>query len=318
MIGVLRPLPAPATVLAVLQRVRSCGRTELEVARAYYTTLPRPRAAFDFDAYGRYEVCLELDRVFRGKCAYCEASYQAASARNVDHYRPKGAVAEDPSHPGYWWLGAEWTNLLPSCLACNQRRRQVQFQPGMTLAQLEQALQVQPSATYGKGESFPTANAKWVEAEDEDLLIEDPLLIDPCTRNPAAHLEWSFDFDSSQSIWEADPLIPFLQGRQTNAGLRDNYGETSIAIYGLNRAGLIKDRMETLRKMQLASVPIVDVVDDLSQIADQTSAAALKLIDRLDRYKTALLDYSRPSSPFSAMARAYIDAFEAMLFGTAP
>ena len=318
MIEVQRPLPAPAAVLAELQDVRRCGRTELEVARAYYTTLPRPRAAFDFDAYGKYAVCLELDRVFWGKCAYCEASYQAASARNVDHYRPKGAVAEYPSHPGYWWLAAEWSNLLPSCLACNQRRRQVQFQPGMTLAQLEQALQVQPSVTYGKGESFPTVNAKWVETEDGDLLIEDPLLIDPCTRNPAAHLEWSFDFDASQNIWEADPLIPFLQGRQTNAGSRDNYGETSIAIYGLNRAGLIKDRMDILRKMQLASVPIVDAVDDLSQVADQTSAVALKLIARLARYKTALQAYSRPSSPFSAMACAYIDAFEAVLFAPAP
>ncbi|WP_304351343.1 hypothetical protein [Comamonas testosteroni] len=318
MIEVLRSLPTPAAVLAVLQRARRCGRTELEVARAYYTTLPRPSAAFDFDAYSKYEVCLELDRIFRGKCAYCEASYQAVSARNVDHYRPKGAVAEDPSHPGYWWLAAEWTNLLPSCLACNQRRRQVQFQQGMTLAQLEQALQVQPSATYGKGDSFPTADAKWVDAEDGDLLIEDPLLIDPCTRNPADHLEWSFDFDASQNIWEADPLIPFLQGRQMNAGSRDSYGETSVAIYGLNRAGLIKDRMDTLRKMQLASVPIVDAVDDLSQIADQTSAAALKLIARLARYKAALLAYSRPSSPFSAMARAYIDAFEAVLFATAP
>lgn len=318
MIVVARPSPAPATVLAVLQKVRRCGRTELEVARAYYTTLPRPRASFDFDAYSKYEVCLELDRIFWGKCAYCEASYQAVSARNVDHYRPKGAVAEDPSHPGYWWLAAEWANLLPSCLACNQRRQQVQYQPGMTLTQLEQELQVAPSATYGKGESFPTANGNWVMTEGGDLLTEAPLLIDPCTRDPAAHLEWSFDFDASQNIWEADPLIPFLRGRLTNAGSRDDYGETSIAIYGLNRAGLIKDRMATLRNMQLASVSIVDAADDLSQIADQASAAALKLKARLTRYKTALLAYSSPSSPFSAMARAYIHLFEAMLFATAP
>ncbi len=318
MIVVSRPVPAPANVLAVLERVRSCGRTELQVARAYYTTLPRPRAAFDFDAYGKYEVCLELDRVFAGKCAYCEASYKAASARNVDHYRPKGAVAEDPSHPGYWWLAAEWTNLLPSCLACNQRRRQVQFRLGMTLAQLEQELQIQPTTTYGKGEAFPTANRDWVKVEGGNLLTESPLLIDPCIRNPTAHLEWVFDFDASQNIWEADPLVPFLRGRQTPAGSLDEYGETSIAIYGLNRAGLIKDRMEVLRKMQLACVPIVDAADDLSGIADQASAAALKLIARLAGYKTNLLAYSHPTSPFSAMARAYIDAFEAELFLAVP
>ncbi|MEF9674035.1 hypothetical protein QNM99_25505 [Pseudomonas sp. PCH446] len=44
---------------------------------------------------------------------------------DVEHYRPKGAVSEDASHPGYWWVAMDWDNLLPSCIDCNRKRKQV-------------------------------------------------------------------------------------------------------------------------------------------------------------------------------------------------
>ena len=43
-----------------------------------------------------------LDLLFHGKCAYCETFYSASAPVDVEHYRPKGAVSEDPSHPGYY------------------------------------------------------------------------------------------------------------------------------------------------------------------------------------------------------------------------
>ena len=32
-------------------------------------------------------------------------------------------MAEDSSHTGYYWLAYTWANLYPSCVFCNQRRK---------------------------------------------------------------------------------------------------------------------------------------------------------------------------------------------------
>ena len=53
------------------------------------------------------------------KCAYCESDVTAGSPLRVEHYRPKAKVKEAPSHPGYYWLGYEWSNLLLACETCN-------------------------------------------------------------------------------------------------------------------------------------------------------------------------------------------------------
>ncbi len=64
------------------------------------------------------------------KCAYCERIYKM----DVEHYRPKGEVRDENnqivtyagpgglaiSHPGYFWLCYEWSNLLPACISCNR------------------------------------------------------------------------------------------------------------------------------------------------------------------------------------------------------
>src|SRR4051812_22350680 len=75
-----------------------------------------------------------LDKLFGGKCAYCEVIIEASHPTEVEHYRPKGAVKDEEEevvtiqtpngaedHPGYWWLAYEWNNLLPSCIDCNRR-----------------------------------------------------------------------------------------------------------------------------------------------------------------------------------------------------
>ena len=79
---------------------------------------------------------------FYGKCAYCEAPIRDYQHGDVEHFRPKagvtdengqpvclfdeqgqvqiGADGEPVKHPGYYWLAYEWTNLLPTCVKCNQ------------------------------------------------------------------------------------------------------------------------------------------------------------------------------------------------------
>jgi len=86
---------------------------------------------------------------FYGKCAYCEAPARDYQHGDIDHFRPKAGVTDENGqpiylldeeelvqkdangeplkHPGYYWLAYEWTNLLPSCVHCNQNRKHTRF-----------------------------------------------------------------------------------------------------------------------------------------------------------------------------------------------
>ena len=309
MIRIDRSAPVPAEVLAALNKPLKGGQKELDAARAYYSADPPPKKAYTFRRYKEFEVCQALDSLFHGKCAYCESPYRAVDALDIEHFRPKGGVSEWKGHPGYWWLAAVWTNLLPSCPACNQRRRHVHYAPGMTLEEVELGLLRAPRSVTGKGNAFPVKANNWVAVEGEDLSAEDPLLINPCERNPDAHLEWIFDRNPDLPIWSADTLLPFIRPRVTAPGVQDEYATTSIAIYGLNRIGVIRDRAEHVKELQRASQPIVHTILDLAVLPDDQGADADKLRERLAGYKADLLAFAQPSRRYSGMASAYVSEF---------
>lgn len=98
------------------------------------------------------------------KCCFCETKISAGSHGDVEHYRPKKGVTEDPSHGGYWWLAYEPTNLLLSCQVCNQ--------------------------SY-KGNQFPLKDeAKRAKTPDDSLSDEEPLLLNPLMCDPERHIGW--------------------------------------------------------------------------------------------------------------------------------
>ncbi|MCG7927988.1 MAG: hypothetical protein JAY67_20910 [Candidatus Thiodiazotropha taylori] len=289
------------------------GMTELERAREYYNLHPPPEKAFKFVRYKEWDVCRVLDMMFHGKCAYCESSYRAVDSRDVEHFRPKGKVKEAPSgNLGYWWLAAKWTNLLPSCPPCNQRRKQIRFESGMTLEELEQVLQKKPKESSGKTSSFPLADMNWVTSEEQSLDAEDPLLINPCDQEPADFLDWVFDWDQKMKLWDADPVYPFVIPKRDDLGRPDPHGETSIAIYGLNRSGLFRERMEHVQDINLQCQTIVDVLMDLGE-NNLTLARKNKLTERLAKYKQKLYGYCQPEKKFSGMATEFVKLFESKL-----
>jgi hypothetical protein len=251
--------------------------------------------------------------LFHGKCAYCESPYRAVDACDVEHYRPKGGVTEAPDHPGYWWLAATWANLLPSCPACNQRRKHGMYRLGMTLEEFEGELARRPSTTMGKGNSFLVRGGNWIETEDGDLSVEDPLLINPCEQDPEQHFEWVFDRDPREKIWEADPVFPFLRPRRTGANVEDEYAKASIAVYGLNRAGVIRERSAHLRHLQLLSQPVLDAFQDLATYPNPRGQEALSVRARLAKYKNNVVELTKPCQPYSSMAKAYLREFDAEL-----
>jgi hypothetical protein len=149
-----------------------------------------------------------LFEIFNGKCAYCEGYVRHVAFGDVEHYRPKKALNEKGvDHPGYYWLAYEETNLLPSCELCNRKR---------------------------KRNRFPVSNGFWARCPDE-VVLEEPLLLNPYEDNPGEHLEFN-------PVSNESPFSTVL-GRTPK-------GEKSVEIYNLNRLALAERRGEVILKAQ--------------------------------------------------------------------
>lgn len=126
MIRIERPAPGPA----VLERK---GKAKRRAHSSSYTRTAadydRGARTFSFDSsiYAHLEVKEQLLAMQQGKCAFCESKITHIAYGDVEHFRPKGAVKQEPdgplTQPGYYWLAYEWSNLLLSCQLCNQRHK---------------------------------------------------------------------------------------------------------------------------------------------------------------------------------------------------
>ena len=130
--------------------------------------------------YRQLSVLVALEELFHRKCAYCETPLPEVGW-DVDHFRPKGGVAERSEHPGYYWLAYAWPNLYPACEACNQRRRD---HPTWT--------DREAGETAGKLTQFPLEDeAGRALTPEADLGLERPVLLDPCADDPETRLRYS-------------------------------------------------------------------------------------------------------------------------------
>jgi len=317
------------------------GKKELARARAHFLAAP-DGASFTFRAYKGDDVRHALEALFHGKCAYCESRYDTTSPVDIEHFRPKGAV-EGIVHPGYWWLAAEWTNLLPSCIDCNRRRRQ---NTPIAFASLTGGLEAARQTGFrvvqtGKESAFPIRGTR-MEAEppqdqrDTALLAEECLLIDPCRTDPEEYLRFHVDRQEPLGIvypaGSTDIVLPAYQAGNEQASEIENqarqahvsvHGAVSIHVYGLNRLALVQERTRLLWRLEF----LASVVLDVFRIADSLKAINVpdaedskirdRAVARLEKMAgTALAeirDAANPEAPFSAMARAWIKDFMAAL-----
>ena len=204
-----------------------------------------------------------LAKLRNGKCWYSE-SLNPGSDKNVDHFRPKNAVREDPSHEGYWWLAFDWHNYRYSCQWCNQRRR------GATEG--------------GKSDYFPVSGNFRATKEPDDHKREEVDLLDPIDPD-----DWK--------------LLTFLpNGQPIPAKPEDTKehrrAEISIRIYHLDCPEFVKGRKDLATKIRL----LIENMDILySQITEVTTRisykndlkALLRLIDKDSEYSAAELAYAR-------------------------
>lgn len=208
-----------------------------------------------------------LEELFYFKCAYCEKPLEEADW-DVEHFRPKGAVAECGRHPAYYWLAYNIRNLYPSCKPCNQRRRD---------RPIWGDLREEPAA--GKGTQFPlevesSRVHKPYISGDQIARIRDrekTLLIDPCWDDPSHYL--TFD----------------LTGRPVAID-QNEYGKASISVFNLKRRRLNKKRKMKIKE----TIELLRLENDIEGTANK------KKIRRLLN-QTSLQD-----KHFSAAAQAVI------------
>ena len=165
-------------------------------------------------------IYFQHDDHFYGKCVYCESLISSNQPGDIEHFRPKGKVTdldnkevmiivdgEEISHPGYYWLAYEWTNLMPACADCNR-----------------------PSSGNSEGKKI----GKWMKFPVEgqyahqpgDEVNETPLLINPLVEDPSLHLK----IDSLG-------IIDTVQD--------STIGKTCLEVFGLNdRTSLVDERKE--------------------------------------------------------------------------
>lgn len=322
----------------VLDKVFRDGKTELDRARDYYEALILAGdriKTFDFSRYSHSDVKGALEEIFHGKCAYCEGAYSATQPVDVEHYRPKGPVAGVDGHHGYWWLAANWENLLPSCIDCNRQRRQVlpDFGPvtDWRLERLTEVAQFETGTTTlaGKASAFPLAvGAVHVNTPEDDVDAEARLLLDPTRDAPEDHLVFHVDTDRS--------LISLVYPMAAGA-THSPQGAVSIQIYGLNRLGLVQARTRVLRDLEF-----------LAHTSTELDILRLELLARLEGHKVVragmeegperlgldgdiamdtrvvgklqelvnslrakIAEKARDESPYSAVAKAWVAAYMA-------
>ena len=294
------------------------GKTEKDRARDHQNDLSPNKGSFSFAVYKHEDVKKQLALLFHGKCAYCETFYPASAPVDIEHYRPKGAVSEDPLHPGYWWLGMSWDNLLPSCIDCNRRRKQRIVSNSTSLAELHAngglGAATMTLADAGKKDSFPLmARSTHVRSETSALGNEKPLLLDPTRDDPRQHLRFHIDHKT--------PLGLMLAGRRP--GHMSARGATSIQIYGLNRLSLVQDRTRVLRQLEFLGSLVIElgnIIEDLNSppvVAALKASTAENIPGRLkllqDRLFGEMRQMAHPSAPYSELVRSWIADFVASL-----
>jgi hypothetical protein len=214
--------------------IRDCEAATNELKNAY----ENKKSVEVTDLYKRKKIKSEVyfakGGPFRGRCAYCESHIADFQHGDIEHFRPKKVVTdeydapilvhtadgEELEHPGYYWLAYKWSNLLPSCITCNQ-----------------------PSGEgIGKRNRFPVEGGKYAIKEDE-VCEERPLLfnpIDPNDEDPEEHL--GIDLDSGLMI---------LKGGS-------NRGKICIKVFGLNiRDQLVNERRSAMEEVKAKCAAII-------------------------------------------------------------
>lgn len=149
-----RTRPEIATILADLEKARAEVGAEHD---------PELRAQL-IERYQRKWAALRpyLSELSYNKCWYVEC-LNPGTDDDIDHFRPKLEIDEEPGHPGYYWLAFDWQNFRLSCHRANRPR-----------------INPLTHETGGKAAHFPLVGTSTrAFSPDDNLSLEFPGLLDP-------------------------------------------------------------------------------------------------------------------------------------------
>lgn len=209
-----------------------------------------------------------LGRLSFEKCWYCE-TLQERSDKAVDHFRPKGRVAECPGHRGYWWLAFRCSNLRFSCTFCNSRRKDKERE-----------------STGGKHDHFPLADEHTrAHAPEDDIDLEDYCLLDP-----------TVPLDPGLLWFNQDGRV---EARHPHRRRRNARAKRSVDLYSLNHSGL-----QTSRKRLYQEISnLVNTYNRCFDEYDNGNTAARFSLEEISRQ---LMEMISPQAEWSAAAKDYL------------
>lgn len=313
---------------------------------------PKLKAFGNFKVYKEDQLVAKLKEVFHEKCAYCESSFAHVSPADIEHFRPKSAVqiAEDTKSdealefkPGYYWLAADWDNLLLSCIDCNRRRYQATAGEEGPVASgkstifplSDEGVRVRDHETWQTTVRRRIQNRSLPPAEDPIAREEQHrLLLDPCRDRPEEHLAFELEYRAAEEAGAPEMLEAVL------AVARSPRGSTSINVYGLNRTALVLERKREalelqndffalivatkgyfrMRKMeaglrslekQLTNIPSQGTRTELLQLTttllDDAAKAQQQALTEIEQAIAFIRSKLAPDRPYLAMKRAIIE-----------
>jgi len=184
-------------------------------------------------SWGHEAMLTALRAIVGNKCWYSEVHLEGADP-NVDHFRPKGRVREVGTNlentgefsDGYWWLAFEPRNYRLAAMHANQRR-------------------VDKDTDGGKWDYFPVRGARASTQTEWDAIMEDILVLDPCS------------FSDVQLLWfDPDGIACAAKWKHRDIDEREiERVKATIWLYHLDkkelqdrRSGYVQDIRKDLRK----------------------------------------------------------------------
>lgn len=259
----------------------SKGKRETKNAIIHFSK-KRQNGKFTFDAYKEQDIKEALIKLFNGKCAYCESKILHIYPGDVEHFRPKSLIKYLPNDkikelkPGYYWLAANWNNLLLACKNCNSPSTQLMHDGTKKVA--------------GKWDCFPLSDpSKHARSPKAKLLREEDyrLLVNPC-------------IDKPDKLFKISEIHGTIEAKSTDS-FEILKAEKSIEIYGLDRMHLVHERKKVITDCFLQIRRIEEALNSLETATTISQKAKFTII--LGREIEILDGYIKPSAPYSAVAR---------------
>jgi uncharacterized protein (TIGR02646 family) len=281
---------------SALEKKDKHGKTETERAIEHYTSAAFDGTNFNFTVYSDPEVKQALIKLFRGKCAYCESAFLHVYSGDIEHFRPKGEIEEATPNkrPGYYWLAANWENLLLSCRNCNQK--------------LVHSIYGLPyRKAMGKMNQFPlTDPTKYIRRHDDPNGIkhEEPyrLLLNPCIDNPEDHLEYG-----SEGV---------IRPKKDVQGVPSEKGKRSIEVYVLQRVPLVQAREKVLIDIQAQIQRVKEATYNYNDALGSVDSFKKFFFEKiLKRELERLRKFLNPPEQYVGMAKQIIGEFLKINFG---